>query len=402
MNHRERALAALRHREPDRVPIDFGGTMDSTISALGYQPLRRALGLSANVTRVQDVVQYTAVIEDDLRQVLDVDTMPVLDQPLDWRSGTLVNGSPALFPQRFQPVEQEDGSQVVIDAAGRIALKMPAGGYYFDPVHSPLADATSVQDIKSAVTQIEAYDRPDHLDMTYEQLARKAKSLRENSERLLVGFFGGHIFQAAQSLRGWDTFLMDLLSNRVFAEALLDRIAEANIRRFEHYATTVGQFVDVIHFEDDLGMQDRPLLRPSLYRQLVKPYHEKLFGFAKSRCDALLLLHTDGAVSPFIPDFIDMGIDAINPLQVSAAGMEPKQLKREFGQDIAFWGGACDSQTVLPFATPRQVSDEVKRRLDDLMPGGGYVLSPIHNVLAEVPPQNVIALFHAARQYGTY
>jgi uroporphyrinogen decarboxylase len=402
MNHRERALAALRRQEPDRVPLDFGGTVDSTISALGYQPLRRALGLGTNVTRVQDVVQYTAVIEDDLRQVLDVDTTPVLDQPLDWRSGSLVDGSPALFPARFQPSEQQDGSQVVLDTAGRIALKMPAGGYYFDPVYCPLADATSVQDIESAMAQIETYDRPDHLDMTYEHLARKARALRESSERLLVGFFGGHIFQAAQSLRGWDTFLMDLLSNRVFAEALLDRLAEANIQRFERYAQTVGQYVDVVHFEDDLGMQDRPLLRPSLYRQLVKPYQKKLFDHAKSRCDALLLLHTDGAISPFIPDFIDMGIDAINPLQVSAAGMDPKRLKREFGRDIAFWGGACDSQTVLPFGTPEQVTDEVKLGLDGLMPGGGYVFSPIHNVQAEVPPQNVVALFQAARQYGAY
>ncbi len=402
MNHRERALAALRHQEPDRVPLDFGGTVDSTISALGYQPLRRALGLSANMTRVQDVVQYTAVIEDDLRRLLDIDTLPVLDQPLAWRSGTLVDGSPALFPERFQPEQQEDGSQVVLDAAGRIALKMPAGGYYFDPVHCPLANAAGVQDIESVIAQIEAYDRPTHLDMTYEELAHKAKSLRESSERLLVGFFGGHIFQAAQSLRGWDTFLMDLLSNRVFAEALLDRLAEANIRRFEHYAETVGRFVDVIHFEDDLGMQDRPLLRPSLYRQLVKPYQEKLFCFARSCCNALLLLHTDGAVAPFIPDFIDMGIDAINPVQVSAAGMDPRRLKREFGRDIAFWGGACDSQTVLPYATPQQVSDEVKRRLDEFMPGGGYIFSPIHNVQAEVPPQNIVAMFETAREYGAY
>jgi uroporphyrinogen decarboxylase len=402
ITHRERALAALRHQEPDRVPIDFGGTADSTISALGYQPLRRALDLGDSITRVQDAIQFTAVIEDDVRQVLDVDTMPVLDEPLDWRADTLVDSSPACFPLRFQPRRQEDGSQVVFDVAGNIVLKMPAGGYYFDPVYCPLAGATSVQDIEASLAHIEAYDKPAHLDMTYEDLAQKARSLRESSDRLLVGFFGGHIFQAAQSLRGWDTFLMDLLSNRSFAEALLDRLAEANIKRFERYAKTVGQYVDVIHFEDDLGMQDRPLLRPSLYRQVVKPYHEKLFRFAKSHCDALLLLHTDGAVAPFIPDFIDMGIDALNPVQVSAAGMDPRHLKREFGRDIAFWGGACDSQTVLPFATPQQVSDEVKRRLDVLAPGGGYVLSPIHNVQAEVPPQNVVALFQAAHKYGTY
>lgn len=149
-------------------------------------------------------------------------------------------------------------------------------------------------------------------------------------------------------------------------------------------------------------MQDRPLLRPSLYRKLVKPYHNKLFSFAKSRCDACLLLHTDGAVAPFISDFIEMGIDAVNPVQVSAAGMDTKALKREFGQDITFWGGGCDSQTVLPFGSPEEVADEVKRRIDDLAPGGGFVFSSIHNVQAGVPAENVVAMFETAREYGVY
>jgi uroporphyrinogen decarboxylase len=203
-------------------------------------------------------------------------------------------------------------------------------------------------------------------------------------------------------LRGWETFLVDLMTNRKFAEALMDYLAEANVRRFERYAATVGRYVHVIHFEDDLGMQDRPILRPELYRRVVKPYHAQLFRFAKAHCDAYLLLHSDGAIAPFLPDFIDMGIDAVNPIQVSAAGMDPAQLKREFGQHLTFWGGGCDSQAVLPFGTPQQVSDEVKHRIDDLAPGGGYVFSPIHNVQAEVPAENVAAMFQAAREHGAY
>jgi uroporphyrinogen decarboxylase len=395
-------LAALRHEEPDRVPIDFGGTMDSTISAMSYQALRCELSLAPSVTRVQDVYQYTAVVEDDVREALGVDTMPVLDQPLEWRRGTLPGGSPAEFPARFRPQPQTDGSQVVFDASGTVVLKMPAGGYYFDPVHSPLADATGIGDIEHCLKEIEGYDRPDHLDEAYEQLAAKARALREESDYLLVGYFGGHIFQAAQSLRGWQTFLVDLLANRTFAEALLDHLAEANIRRFDQYAATVGRYVHVIHFEDDLGMQDRPLLRPELYRRTVKPYHARLFQFARSRCDAHLLLHSDGAIAPFLPDFIDMGIDAVNPVQVSAAGMDPVQLKREFGHDLTFWGGGCDSQAALPFGTSQAVADEVKRHMDALAPGGGYVFGPIHNVQAEVPVANVVTLFHTAREYGVY
>jgi uroporphyrinogen decarboxylase len=402
MKHRDRVLATLRHQEPDRVPIDFGGTMDSTISAFGYQALRERLGLMPTVTRVQDVYQHTAELEEDLRLALDVDILSVPDQPTAWRAGVLPDGSPAMYPNGFQPVLREDGSQVVRDAEGTITLKMPRGGLYFDPVYSPLQDATSVREIEDCLPQIETYDTPAHLDMSYEELAEKARALRDGTDYLLVGFFGGHIFQAAQSLRGWETFLMDLLVNRAFAEALMDHLAEASIRRFERYAATVGQHVDVIHFEDDLGMQDRPLLRPSLYREVVRPYHERLFRFARSRCDALLLLHTDGAVAPLIPDFIEMGIDALNPVQVSAAGMDTRELKRQFGADISFWGAGCDSQVVLPFGTAGEVADEVKRRIDDLAPGGGYVFGPIHNIQAGVPPENIETMFRTAREYGCY
>jgi uroporphyrinogen decarboxylase len=402
MNHRDRVLAALRHEEPDRVPIDFGGTVDSTISALSYQKLRRALDLKPTITHIQDIYQYTAMIEDDVRQAFGVDTTPVFDLPAEWRVGRLPDGTPARFPAKFQPQRQADGSQVVLDATGTAVLKMPAGGYYFDPVHSPLAGSASVRDIERYMDQIESYDKPAHLDISYEELAGVAQTLGEATDYLLVGFFGGHIFQAAQSLRGWETFLIDLLTNRPLAEALLDHLAEANVRRFERFARTVGRYVQVIHFEDDLGMQDRPLLRPELYRQTVKPYHARLFRYAKANCDAYLLLHTDGAVAPFIPDFIEMGVDALNPVQVSAAGMDPRALKRAFGNDITFWGGGCDSQTILPFGTPGQIADEVKRRIDDLAPGGGFVLGPIHNVQADVPLQNVVALFQAAREVGVY
>jgi uroporphyrinogen decarboxylase len=402
VNHRQRVLAALRHQEPDRIPLDLGGTVDSTVTAVAYRKLRACLGLGEGTIRVADVYQHTALVEKDVRQALDVDVMVVFDEPNEWRQGSLPDGSPAEFPARFRPQLQEDGSQVVLDAAGNVVLKMPASGHYFDPVHSPLADATSVRDIEKHVAAIESYDKPSHLDKSYEELAKTAQALRQDTDYLLVGFFGGHIFQAAQSLRGWQTFLMDLLVNQRLAEALMDRLAEANIKRFERYAATVGPYVDVLQFEDDLGMQDRPLLRPELYRKMVRPYHEKLFRHVKSRCDAYLLLHTDGAVSPFIPDFIEMGVDILNPVQVSAAGMDTGTLKRAFGRDITFWGGGCDSQSVLPFGSPKQVADEVKRRIDDLAPGGGFVFSPIHNVQTGVPPENVVSMFETAREYGVY
>jgi uroporphyrinogen decarboxylase len=382
--------------------LDLGGTVDSTIMAVAYRDLRAHLGLGPGVVRVADTYQHTALVEEDVRQALGIDVRLAGDEPVRWREGVLPDGSPALFPDEFRPERQYDGSQVVFDDTGTVVLKMPSDGHYFDPVHSPLAEATGMHEIDRHLDAIQSYDKPAHLDTSYEELARKARRLREETDYLLVGFFGGHIFQSSQSLRGWDTFLLDLLINRSFAEALMDRLIQANIERFERYAETVGRYVDVIQFEDDLGMQDRPLLRPELYRQVVKPYHARLFRFARSRCDAYLLLHTDGAVAPFIPDFIEMGIDALNPVQVSAAGMDTRMLKREFGDDIVFWGAGCDSQRTLPFGTPQEVADEVKRRIDDLAPGGGFVFAPIHNIQSEVPPANVVAMFEAAREYGVY
>jgi uroporphyrinogen decarboxylase len=384
------------------VPIDLGGTVDSTVVAVAYRDLRAHLGLGPGVVRVADIYQHTALVEEDVREAMGIDVRLAGDEPVRWREGVLPDGTPALFPDKFRPERQNDGSQVVFDDAGTVLLKMPSEGHYFDPVHSPLAKATSVHEIDHHLDAIQSYDKPAHLDTSYEELARKARRLREETDYLLVGFFGGHIFQASQSLRGWDTFLLDLLINRTFAEALMDRLVQANLERFERYAETVGRYVDVIQFEDDLGMQDRPLLRPELYRQVVKPYQARLFRFARSRCDAYLLLHTDGAVAPFIPDFIEMGIDALNPVQVSAAGMDTRTLKREFGDDIVFWGGGCDSQRTLPFGTPQEVADEVKRRIDDLAPGGGFIFAPIHNIQSEVPTDNVVAMFEAAREYGVY
>ena len=402
MNHRERVLAALRHQEPDRVPIDLGGTDITTIMTGAYQELRQRLGLGIGETRVADIQQQVVVVEEDVRQALGVDVMFVSHEPNEWRKGSLADGSPAEFPAKFLPQLQDDGSHVVTDGLGNVVKKMAKIGDSFQPVYSPLAEATSVDDIEKCIHYIENYDTPFYLDKSYEELAKKAKTLCENTDYLLVGQFGGHILQGALELRGWKTFMMDLLANPKFAEALMDKLVEAHIRRFERYAETVGQYVDVVMFYEDLGTQDRALVSPELYRKMIKPHQKKLFSFAKLKCDAYLLLHSDGAIAPLIPDLIDMGVDALNPVQVSAAGMDTKELKREFGQDISFWGGGCDTQSVLPFGTPEEVADEVKRRIDDLAPGGGFVFCPVHNIQTGVPPENIVTMFKTAREHGVY
>ena len=402
MNHRERVMTTLRHQEPDRVPLDFGGTVDSTISAISYQALRQELGLGPSTTRVLDAYQQTAVIEEDVRAAVDVDTAPVFYECDEWRQGVLGNGAAAELPAKFHAQMASDGAQVVVNEAGMATARMPAGGYFFDPIHAPLAEATCVSDIEKCRKDIENFDKPDFLDKSYVDTASKARDLRADTDYALVGFFGAHILQACQILRGWDTFLVDLLDNRVFAETLMDRLHEANMKRFADYVDTVAEHVDIILVEEDLGMQDRPLMRPEVYRELLKPRQMEFIQLVKAQSNAVVLLHTDGAVASMIPDFIEMGVDVLNPIQVSATGMDPKELKREFGDDIAFWGAGCDSQSVLSFGTVQEVEDEVKRRIDELAPGGGYVFSSIHNVQAEVPPENTVAMFRTALEYGVY
>ena len=402
MNHRERVLTTLRHQEPDRVPIDLGGTDITSIMTGSYRGLRQHLGLGAGETCVADIEQQVVVMEEDVRQALGVDVMFVSHEPNEWRKGSLADGSPVEFPAKFLPKLQDDGSHVIYDGLGNVVLKKSKMGHDFYPVYSPLAEATSVDDIEKCTHYIENYDTPFYLDKTYEELAKKAKTLRENTDYLLVGQFGGHILQGGLELRGWETFMMDLLVNPKLAEALMDKLVQAHIRRFERYAETVGQYIDVVMFYDDLGSQAQPLVGPELYRKMIKPYQKELFSFAKSKCDAYLLFHSDGAIAQLIPDLIEMEVDALNPLQVSAEGMDTKELKREFGQDICFWGGGCNSQTVLPFGTPEQIADEARRRIDDLAPGGGFVFASVQNIQDEVPPENIAALFETALEYGAY
>jgi len=384
------------------VPIDFGGTVDTTIQAVAYKELRQHLGLAPGTPRVIDVYQQVAAIEEDVRVALGSDVIPVLYEPREWRQGFLADGSRAQFPARFLPQLQADWSQVMLDARRNVTARMPKGGHYFDPVHAPLAQATSITDIERYSADIESFDAPAYLDRSYEELAGEARALRESTDYLLVGFFSGHLLQACLILRGWETFLVDLLDNQKFAAALMERLLEANIRRFERYAETVAPHVHVVMLEEDLGMQDRPLVTPELYRKMIKPYQKELFGFVKSRCDAYLFLHSDGAVAPLIPDFIEMGVDILNPVQVSAAGMDAGTLKREFGRDICFWGGGCDSQRVLPFGTPEEVASEVNRRIDELAPGGGFVFSTIHNVQNGVPAGNIATMFRTAMGADVY
>ena len=397
---RSRILKAVNHEEADRLPIDLGGTDCSSIAVGPYRKLCDALSVDAGPCHIVDICQQIAIVDDRVADAVGSDAKVIWHLPEEWRDGEAYDGLPAKFPGGFDPELLPGGDRIVRDRSGNACLKMPAGGYYYDVCSHPLEHLESHAGLDRYDEYFDTMDRPPWYDMPLERLAETVGEIRRENDRALVGCFGGHIFQAGQFLRGWSQFLMDLVGRPAMAQAIMEKLTQAHIRAFDRYADTVYKHVDIIEVCDDMGMQNATWISPKTYRESVKPYHEMLYGHIKERTGAKLLLHSCGSVSSLIPDFIEIGVDILNPVQYTAREMDLKRLKRDFGADICFWGGGVDTQKTLAFGTPEQVSDEVKRCIDILAPGGGFVFSVVHNVTEGVPLENILAAFETARAHG--
>jgi uroporphyrinogen decarboxylase len=227
----------------------------------------------------------------------------------------------------------------------------------------------------------------------------QAKALYQHTDFAIIANFGGSILEAGNSLRGFTRFMMDLAKGGAFVEDLIGGIIETQLSNLRLYLQAVGGYVQIIQFGDDLGMQDRPLMSRSMYQKYLMPGHHKLFHYVHQNSNCAVFLHSCGSIYPLIPDLITAGVDILNPVQTSAKNMDPKRLKEEFGNQITFWGGGCDAQRVLPFATPDEVAQHVMERVKILAPGGGFVFNPIHNIQADVPPDNIISMFNTALEF---
>ena len=385
------------HEEPDRVPVDLGGMFSTGIMGMAYNKLKAYLGIKGGRTRMYDLGQQLAEPEIEVLEMIGADVLPVLiEYPKRWKRSTLPDGSPCEVPYDFNPEVLPDGSKVIRDEEGRIIAKMPKDGYYYDGIYHPLEDAKTVEDL-------EDYDFYKPID---EEIIRdlhgRAKNLYENTDYALMLNGAGSVYETAQGLLGWRNFMVKLIRDPEFIDVLLDKIVEANIKRLEKILPAVNGYVQVVQVGDDLGMQNGPQISPGHYREIIKPKHERLYRYIKEHIDAFLFLHTCGSVYDFIPDLIEIGVDILNPVQVSAKNMDTERLKEEFGERITFWGGGCDTQRVLPFGTPKEVEKEVKKRIEDLAPGGGFVFTQVHNIQAGVPPENIMAMYKAVKKYGKY
>jgi uroporphyrinogen decarboxylase len=281
-----------------------------------------------------------------------------------------------------------------------ISWKMPVeGGHYFDMTDQPLKKAESAADL-------DAFPWPDpKQDARFATLKARADAAVEGEGKAyILGRQYAGIWETALWMCGFEKFFADMLINEDFAHALMRKITELKIAYWEKALETVGDNVLVISEADDLATQSSLLCSPELYERMVHPYHKELFSFIRKKAQSPvhIFYHTCGAVKPLIHYLIDEGVDVLNPVQVNASGMDTKVLKREFGKDITFWGGGVDTQRILPFGTPAEVRDEVKRRIDDLAPGGGFVFATVHNVQSDVSPENFMAMWEAMREYGAY
>lgn len=393
MTSRERVIAALAHRQPDRVPVDLGASESSGIMGIAYNRLKRHLGLHGR-TQIYDLSQMIAKVEEPVLELIGADALPLLIEPRCWKRWVLQDGSPCEIPAGVDITPYQGGWAIIRDD-GTPAAICPAGGYYFDPVNPPLAAASTPAEIDAGMEHILGFDWPDYLDESYDDLATKARCLHEETDYAIVANLWVHLFSAGQILRGFENFMVDLAGNKPLAHHLMGRLVEGYAERVERYLTAVGPYVDLIQVNDDLGTQTGPQLSPALYREMVKPYHARLWGQIKQLSGKPLLLHSCGSIYALLPDLIEIGVDAINPVQVSAANMDGALLKREFGRDLAFWGGGCDTQRVLGRGTPEEVRAEVQRRVEQFADGGGFVFCQVHNIQHDVPPENIMAMYEA-------
>jgi uroporphyrinogen decarboxylase len=384
MRPRERVLYALDHREPDQVPLDIGGTDVTGINVQAYRALLPALGLKApEEIAFLDVVQQLAYIDETALRRLEAHCRPIFpNRPFGWQLD----------------IYEDESSEWFVDEWGITWKKPKKEGIYFDITDFPLAGA-SLEDIYH-------YPWPDPLDpCRREGLVESARNLHEVGEHAIIlsGITGGGPMEVSSWLSGFENFFVALLTEPRKADALLDKVLEIKLAFWESALAEIGDYVDVVSESEDLGMQDRLLISPHTFRQHVKPRLRQLIeGIKESAPRVKVMLHSDGAIQEVLPDLIEIGVDILNPIQVSAKGMgDTAFLKREFGKDIVFWGG-IDTQHVLPFGSPQEVKVEVNRRLEDLAPGGGYVMASVHNIQYNTPPQNILAMYEAWRDYGVY
>jgi uroporphyrinogen decarboxylase len=394
MTSRERVLCALNHQEPDRIPIDLGGTNATGMALSTYHRLKQELGISSP-TRICHLVGMLADVEQSVKERVGADVAmlrPLTAGPgihfKNWKPWRLFDGTPVEVPGDFTPVAQDNGDLIWFNA-GRPYARMPKGGFYFDLI---------AKNPGAAHVDLDNYQPHVLTEQELEFYATQAEALYDHTDYAIVAELGPPEQLFAQmgtgDLAAW---FMTMATEPDYVHALLGKVTSAWMENLRNFASAVGDRVHAIVCYDDLGTQQSTLISVKMFRELIMPYYQRAFDWIHQHTKTKVMFHSDGAIYPMIPSLIEMGIDILNPIQTSAHGMDPVRLKQEFGDRLVFWGGCCDCQQTLPFGSPEDVAREVAGNLRALGPGGGYVCSGVHNIQAGVPVENVLALFDTAR-----
>jgi len=381
MTPRERVRVVLNHQEPDRVPLDLGG-INTSLMLETHDNLKRKLDLGKTPTQLLSKTWQIAKTDEAILERLAVDIRYIFPEV---RSA----GDPPAADTASDPTPED----TFIDEWGIVRRFVK---HYYEMERHPLKEASRLEDIES-------YSWPEPGDyFVFEGLRERARDLRETTDYAVGGYMGGgSLFEQAWYLRGYPELLIDFMVHKDFAHALLSKVLAVRKRNAELYLREAGEHLDIFQIGDDIATQEGPAMSPELYREMLKPYHAELFQYIKERTPAKLYYHSCGGITPLIDDLIEIGVDALNPIQVTAKGMNTAELKKRFGKRLIFWGG-IDSQQALPFGSPEDVRAEVRRRISDLGPGGGYILSGVHNLQPDISPENILAMYDEGMRFGKY
>ena len=392
MTSYERVLTALRHQEADRVPFDLGGSVLTGMNVHCYTALRRYLGLKEIQPQILDMTQQLARIDEDVIAILQPDVRCVDPNPV------------ANAPLRKPVTKTADGRYFEMHDELGIGWRMPVeGGHYFDMTSHPLADAFDEEDLDAYV--IPRGDDPSRFPGMKE---RADHYVNDEKKAYILGRHNAGIWELALWTSGSEKYFCDMIAEKKFAHKLMRKFTDYKLQYWEKALNEVGSNVLIVSEADDLATQNSLLCSVDLYKEMVSPYHKELYDFIRQTArkngveELYIFYHTCGAMKPLAETLRSEGVDILNPVQVSASGMDSKELKRDIGDMFTFWGGGVDTQQILPHGTPQQVKDEVRRRIDDFAPGGGFVFAAVHNVQSDVPPENYMAMWDALREYGVY
>lgn len=415
MDSKERVRITLNHQIPDRIPIDFGSTRTSGITTIAYSRLIKKINPKSRLPRMYDMVQQLAYPEKEVLKLFNVDFIDAgqafFESEDFWREFELNDGTRCRIPAWFNVLKDKNGDVIIQNDDGITLGKMPKSSFYVDQTYWVYGNIEKIPekiDTADFDKDVWAYTTPppgsiDLFDKRQAELFKNSISrLYEETRYAIVLRFGGNLVESGFSIRGMENYLCDLYLDQSGVNRFLDVLMEDYIKKLNRILELVGDKISVIMFADDMGSELGSLFPVEIYRKYFKKRHSQMWGIVHEKSDCKVFLHTCGSISELLPDLIDAGLDILNPVQISAKNMDPEVLKKNYGKDLIFWGGCCDTRMILPKSSPEKIKEHVRENVKILGKDGGLVFNQIHNIQPEVPPTNILALFEAANLYGKY